>query len=82
MFVFEKILVFIQLPPVSQEVVTTKHKVLDLSLLIYVILPNEGMLIVCMLHSYWQDKGDIKETRVNTGVKYECLKVKRTKRLV
>ena len=50
--------------------------------LIWVILLSEGMLIVSMLHSYRQAKGDIKETTVNTGVIYECPKVKRTKRLV
>lgn len=46
--------------------------------LILVILLNEGMLIVSMLHSYRQAKGDIKGTGGNAGVKYVCLKVKRT----
>lgn len=42
-------------------------------------LPNEGILIFSMLHSYGRAKGDVKETSVITGVKYECLEVKENK---
>lgn len=38
------------------------------------------MLIISMLHSCRQPKGDIKEARVNTCVKYERLKVEKKKR--
>lgn len=38
---------------------------------------QEKVLITSMLHSYRQAKGDINENGTNTGVKYECLKVKR-----
>lgn len=38
---------------------------------------QEKVLIISMLHSYRQAKGDINENGTNTGVKYECLKVKR-----
>lgn len=42
-------------------------------------LPNEGILIFSMLHRYRRAKGDMKETSVITGVKYECLEVKENK---